>query len=61
LEKALHFPISAVLPSAPALLLRAESEGLPAVFVDKNAPISREYRKLAKLIESEPMKAHSVA
>jgi pilus assembly protein CpaE len=61
LEKTLHFPISAVLPSAPALLLRGEGEGMPVVFVDKNAPISREYRKLAKLIQSEPMKAHSAA
>ena len=61
LENTLHFPIAAVLPSDDPLLLRAESEGLPAVFVDKNANISREYRKLAELIKSEPAKAHSAA
>jgi pilus assembly protein CpaE len=61
LEKTLHFPISAVLPSDDALLLRGESEGMPVVFLDKNAPISREYRKLAALIKSESATGHSAA
>lgn len=59
--KTLHFPIAAVLPSDDSLLLRGESEGMPVVFVDRNAPISREYRKLAALIKSAPTTGRSAA
>ena len=60
-ENTLHFPISAVLPRDEALLLRGERDGIPVVFADKNAPVSREYRKLAALIQSEPTSGYRAA
>lgn len=60
-ESTLHFPISAVLPTADSLQLRSERECVPAVFLDKNSPLSGEFRKLATIIQTVLTPVHSAA